>query len=74
MGPIDGRWFGVPSSPRRVQTPVCPLCDQLPTITLPGGEQAFCGTESCPVICWNPSASLDDNLTDVGHARTDGTE
>jgi hypothetical protein len=50
-------------------TPRCPLCDELPRIVLPGGEQAFCGTESCPIWCWDPSRSLDENLLDVGHVR-----
>jgi hypothetical protein len=48
-----------------IQTPACPLCGELPTITIGGGTQAFCGNDGCTVIFWDPSRSLDQNLLEA---------
>ena len=61
-----------------IPTPRCPLCSHLPMITLGGGTQAFCGNDSCEILTWDPSKSVDDNLTDVNFVefnfRGDGRE
>jgi hypothetical protein len=39
----------------------CPLCHApaLPALVpLLGDAQAFCGSDECPVLCWDPSATL----------------
>lgn len=46
--------------------PRCPLCGRLPAFILAGAVQAFCGTEGCDVVCWNPSETLDENLLNLG--------
>ena len=54
-------------------TPNCPLCDEPPKFIV-GITQAFCGNDQCTLWFWNPTASLDDNLLDVGVARWEPTE
>jgi hypothetical protein len=44
---------------------LCPLCRQPPMWLLGGGTQAFCGTEDCKAVTWNPMRTVDENLTDV---------
>lgn len=46
--------------------PNCPLCGQPPKFVLAGAVQAFCGNDTCDLILWNPSETLDDNLTNAG--------
>lgn len=44
-------------------TPVgvhCPGCGQPAAVAY--AQQAFCGTDDCKVITWNPSKTLDENL------------
>jgi hypothetical protein len=53
-----------------ILTPRCPLCGHLPVMMLGGGTQAFCGNDDgCPLICWDPSLSLDANLLDAGFVK-----
>ena len=49
----------------RILTPLCPLCSEPPIMVLGGGTQAFCGSDDCVLLTWNPSLSLDDNLLDA---------
>ena len=51
------------------QTPNCPLCGHPPLMVFGGGTQAFCGAGDCPVLTWDPSASLDHNLLNSGFVR-----
>lgn len=48
-----------------ILTPDCPLCRRPPMMVF-GGVQAWCGNPDCPILCWNPAKSLDDNLMDAG--------
>ena len=53
-----------------ILTPRCPLCDEPPMMVFGGGTQAFCGNEDgCPLICWTPTKSLDENLLDAGTVK-----
>lgn len=36
----------------------CPMCEQPAPIILGGGTQAFCFTDDCPVMTWNPLKTL----------------
>jgi hypothetical protein len=45
--------------------PTCPLCGGPPLFVLLGCVQAFCGTDNCPAMCWNPSLTAEENLADV---------
>ena len=45
--------------------PRCPVCNEPPAFILRGAVQAFCGTEDCPAMTWNPSRSAVDNLADM---------
>ena len=51
-----------------ILTPRCPLCDQPPRFIV-SIEQAFCGSDNCTMLCWDPSMSLADNLLDAGVVR-----
>jgi hypothetical protein len=49
-----------------VLTPNCPLCGHPPLFTI-GTTQALCGNrDGCNLIMWDPTQSLDANLTDAG--------
>lgn len=39
-----------------VRMPVCPGCGQPPEFLLGGGTQAFCGSEACRVVTWDPTS------------------
>lgn len=43
----------------------CPLCSRPPLWLLGGGTQAFCGNLECKVFIWDPTRTVDENLTDV---------
>lgn len=34
-----------------------PACDQPPWAVMGGGTQAFCGTDDCAVMTWNPQVT-----------------
>lgn len=53
-------WTGDPAGLK------CPLCSQPPRWLLGGGTQAFCGTDDCKVVTWDPTRTIDENLTDIG--------
>jgi hypothetical protein len=38
----------------------CPSCGQPAAIAF--ADQAMCGTETCRVLTWDPSKTLDENL------------
>lgn len=40
-----------------ILTPRCPVCDEEPMMVMGGGTQAFCGTDDCQVLTWDPSKS-----------------
>ena len=46
-------------------TPGCPFCGEPPLFAI-GPTQALCGNDDCTLIMWDPSLSLDENLTDAG--------
>jgi len=45
--------------------PVCPGCEQPAARVFPGNEQAFCGSDDCHVLMWNPSKSLAELAADI---------
>ena len=44
---------------------LCPLCSQPPIWLLGGGTQAFCGTDSCKIVTWNPTRTMDELMSDI---------
>lgn len=48
-----------------ILTPRCPLCDSVPYMVMGGGTQAFCPTDDCLVLTWDPSATVDENMQDM---------
>jgi hypothetical protein len=38
-----------------VRMPVCPGCSKPPRFLMGGGTQAFCGTDTCRVMTWDPT-------------------
>ena len=32
----------------------CPACGEPPLWLMGGGSQAWCGTDDCPILTWNP--------------------
>lgn len=47
----------------------CPGCGQLAVLAFL--EQAFCGDETCRVMNWNPTKTLDEQLEHLGVVDTD---
>lgn len=45
-----------------IPTPDCPLCGQPPYMVMGGGTQAFCFTDDCPVLTWNPAETREHFL------------
>jgi hypothetical protein len=43
----------------------CPLCSQPPMWLLGGGRQAFCGTDDCKVLTWDPTMTVDEFISDI---------
>lgn len=43
------------------------MCGGWPALHL--GEQAFCDNKDCNVLYWNPTKTLDENLSDVGFVQ-----
>ena len=33
----------------------CPACHEPPVWVLGGGTQAWCGTDDCPILTWDPT-------------------
>lgn len=58
----DDDWVSFP-------TPLCFGCGSPPVMVFGGGTQAFCGNEGCRVLTWNPRATVDENLEDMGHVE-----
>ena len=46
-------------------TPHCPWCGQPPYMVMGGGTQAFCGTDDCNCLTWDPSKSAAENRRNV---------
>lgn len=36
----------------------CPSCSEPPVMLFGGGTQAWCGTDDCPILTWNPTMTL----------------
>ncbi len=36
----------------------CPGCGRPPIWVFGGGSQAWCGTDDCPILTWNPRLTL----------------
>jgi len=36
----------------------CPGCGEPPVFLFGGGTQAWCGTDDCPILTWNPALTL----------------
>lgn len=49
------------------------MCSEPPAIAVPGLAQWFCGNDDCDVLCWDPYATLEDNLTDARPALITST-
>jgi hypothetical protein len=43
----------------------CPLCSQPPYGVLGGGTQAFCGTDDCKVVIWDPTLTMDQTMASM---------
>ena len=48
-----------------ILTPDCPWCGQPPYMVMGGGTQAFCGTDDCNCLTWDPSKSAAANRRNV---------
>ncbi len=44
---------------------LCPWCRQPPLYLLGGASQAFCGNPECQCFTWDPTRTIEENLTDV---------
>ena len=44
----------------------CPGCGEDPVFLFGGGTQAWCGTDDCPILTWNPELSLAELNADAG--------
>lgn len=42
----------------------CPGCGNPPALAFP--TQAWCGTDDCKIVTWNPTMTLDELLDDFG--------
>ena len=45
----------------RIDGPVglnCPWCGEPPVMLFGGGTQAFCGTDDCACLTWDPAKTL----------------
>ena len=56
-----------------VLTPDCPWCRQPPMMVMGGGTQAFCGTDDCNCLTWDPSMSEAQNRRNVKVIDTTGS-
>lgn len=45
----------LPATAATAKCPTCPHCGQPPSLLLAGGRQAFCGTDTCESVCWDPA-------------------
>lgn len=36
----------------------CPGCGEPPVVLFGGGTQAWCGTDDCPILTWDPTKTL----------------
>lgn len=43
----------------------CPLCRRLPVLII-GEQQALCGNPDCKTFMWDPTATLDELMKDIG--------
>ena len=43
----------------------CPGCGEPPVFLFGGGTQAWCGTDDCPILTWNPEKTLAELNADV---------
>lgn len=44
----------------------CPGCGERPVFLFGGGSQAWCGSDDCPILTWNPELSLAELNADAG--------
>lgn len=44
----------------------CPGCGEPPVMLMDGGHQAFCGTDDCPFVTWDPTLSMAELNRDAG--------
>jgi hypothetical protein len=54
-------------------TPDCPWCGEAPYMVMGGGTQAFCGSDNCPCLTWDPSKSKAENRRNAKVARWEPT-
>ena len=55
----------------------CPGCGEPPVFLFGGGTQAWCGTDDCPILTWNPEmtlAELNADATAIDLHAGDGPE
>ena len=57
-----------------VLCPRCPLCGAEPPFIHPNFAQAFCPSEECDVILWEPWVSLAENLMNANTAKWYGPD
>lgn len=48
----------------RILCPNCPVCSQPPRFLI-STSQAACGNDDCPILLWDQTMTLDQNLTSV---------
>lgn len=51
--------------------PQCPGCGHPPRFLLDDGRQAFCGSDDCHVIMWNPTKTLAEMSEDAQFIKFD---
>lgn len=54
------------------KAPDCPYCGHPPFMVL--SSQAFCGTEDCPCVMWNPDLTPAQNLVNVTEVDLSGLD
>jgi hypothetical protein len=45
----------------------CPGCGEPPRFVIAGGNQAFCGTDACRILMWDPAQTRAEMLAEGVH-------
>jgi len=43
----------------------CPGCGRHAMMILGGGTQAFCGSDDCSILMWDPTKTLEELMADM---------
>lgn len=52
----------------------CPACGEPPLWLFGGGTQAWCGTDDCPILTWNPTKTLTELAAELKVVNLDRAE